>query len=284
MAANLNSIKNRIGVVNNTKKITHAMELVAASKLRKAKAKYQGIQEYKHLLSSTFDSLMNQINTSEFKLVFPDHKDVEARLFLVITSDLGLCGSYNSNVMNLLKENLNSKDKVILFGSKGLSTWKSWNLDNEVVASFTNYGDEIGYKIANLLAKKVLTLYRNKEVKSINIIYTEFVNNVFQDAKNLQLIPFVLDENKVTKKSPVHFEPNSQTVLSNAIPLYISSQIYSLGLSSKVSELASRRNAMENATDNAHNLLNDLNLEYNHKRQSAITQEINEIVSGADAT
>ncbi|TNK82347.1 F0F1 ATP synthase subunit gamma, partial [Mycoplasmopsis pullorum] len=197
----------------------------------------------------------------------------------------GLCVSYKSNIFNLLKTTVNKQDKLIVFGAKGISNiYYSWMKDL-MIHEIANYGEKLEYNLTNSVAKIALELFEKGEISSIKVIYTKFINNVVQTASCAQLLP-IEKENFSSRElgSEIEFEPDPQTVLKNAIPLYISSLIYSLGISSKVSEMASRRNAMENSTDNADELLNDLHLEFNRTRQSLITQEISEIVSGADAT
>lgn len=280
--ANLNSLKNRINVVGNTKKITHAMELVAASKLRKSRQLFDSIQSYQDILESTFNDIINNIDKNELNKLFEENKS-ENTLYIVITSDLGLCGSYNSNVINLLKTKIIKNDKIIAIGSKGIAMINSSNFKENIINTFYGYGDELSYKIGTKISKIALELYNSKLINKIKIIYTEFISNMVQNPVEKQLFPLTYKK-KNKLKALIEFEPDAGTVLRNSIPLYIASMIYCLGTSSKISELASRRNAMENATNNAEELIVDLNLQYNRTRQGIITQEITEIVSGADAT
>ncbi|VEU74430.1 ATP synthase F1, gamma subunit [Mycoplasmopsis citelli] len=282
--SNLNSLKNRISVVTNTKKITKAMQLVATAKLQKSKKNLENIRNYKNLLEETFNELMQNVSLKDLKEIFPLNESVLKNLYIIISSDLGLCGSYNSNIYSQINQHLTKDDLVIFVGAKAYLYSHSWIKNENIVQKYFAYGDNFNYALADAITKDALELYFGGKVKSINIIYTDFINNIIQEAKTFQLFPFEVQNQKSSLKANVEFYPNAETILKNSIPLFISSMIYSLGNLSKISEMSSRRNAMENATENANELIKELGLEFNRKRQSLITQEINEIVSGADAT
>ncbi|QKT05511.1 ATP synthase F1 subunit gamma [Mycoplasma sp. OR1901] len=283
---NLNSLKNRINVVSNTQKITNAMELVSTSKLRKMRNDYTNIISYQESLQETFDQLIANIDENDFYAIFPKNSDVKSKLFILVTSDLGLCGSYNHNAFQLLRERASEYDQIIVLGTKGISLLSSSSLKSQVIKHYSNIGDKMPYKLASEIAKLAMELYKNKEINSINLVYTKFINNINQDALCQQIFPFdfTKKDNVKTSSSVIEFEPNAETVLSSSVPLFLASTIYCLSSNSKISETASRRNAMENATNNATELISDLKLEYNRERQSKITQELTEIVAGADAT
>lgn len=282
---NLNGLKNRISVVANTKKITNAMELVSASKLRVIKKEYDNIQNYKNSLENTFSDIMDHMSKGELDTLFPVDKSNESELYIIITSDLGLCGSYNSNIINLARTRVKENDKLILIGNKGISQANKLIKNKEnILKSFAEVGNKFSYELASLIASESFDLYKQSTISKINIIYTKFVNNVVQEAEIKTLFPLEIKTNHKSVHTEIEFEPSAEEVLKNAIPLYLSSLIYALGAASKLSEMASRRNAMENATDNAQEIEQTLILEYNSTRQGLITQEITEIVSGADAT
>ncbi|MFV8401254.1 ATP synthase F1 subunit gamma [Mycoplasma sp. 005V] len=286
--ANLNSLKNRISVVTNTRKITNAMQLVSTAKLRRIRNEFASVDAYLNSLKDTFDELISHVEPRDFFNIFPENKEVKGDLHIVMTSDLGLCGSYNHNIIKLLKTKLKPEDKIIVIGLKGYSMIQSMGASEQIVLKYTEIGESVSYEIGTLIAKKALDLYRNKKIANVFFYYTEFINNILQEAVVLKLFPFDIPEKKEVKSAQanatIEFEPNSEVVLKNSIPLYLASMVFGLGTSSKISEMASRRNAMENATKNADDLIKDLRLQYNRKRQSNITQEINEIVAGADAT
>lgn len=282
---NLNGLKNRISVVANTKKITNAMELVSASKLRVIKKEYDNIQNYKNSLENTFSDIMDHMSKGELDTLFPVDKSNESELYIIITSDLGLCGSYNSNIINLARTRVKENDKLILIGNKGISQANKLIKNKEnILKSFAEVGNKFSYELASLIASESFDLYKQSIISKINIIYTKFINNVVQEAEIKTLFPLEIKTDHKSVHTEIEFEPSAEEVLKNAIPLYLSSLIYALGAASKLSEMASRRNAMENATDNAQEIEQTLILEYNSTRQGLITQEITEIVSGADAT
>lgn len=282
---NLNGLKNRINVIKSTEKITNAMELVSTSKLRRLRNEFLSINSYQSTLKNIFDDLINNVDPRKLYSIFPKNS-AKGKLYIVITSDLGLCGSYNYNIINLLKEQIKPEDKIIVLGDKGVVLLKNSKLKDQVIKFIGNVGDSLSYDISSTIIKISLDLYLENKVSAINLLYTEFINNLVQEARNLQLFPFVLDKKKIGSKVSqlIEFEPNAETVLVKSVPLFLTSTLYNYAFSSKISEIASRRNAMENATNNAGDLIQNLQLEFNRQRQSLITQEITEIVSGADAT
>ncbi|WP_036430920.1 ATP synthase F1 subunit gamma [Mycoplasmopsis felis] len=282
---NLNNLKNRISVVSSTQKITNAMELVSTSKLRRLRNEYTQVKSYLDTLQDTFNELIAHVQPNDFYDIFPQN-NIESSLYIVITSDLGLCGSYNSNIIKLLTEKIKQNDKIIILGTKGVGLVLGSSLKDQVIKSYINIGDKLSYKLSNEITKMALEYYTDKKISKINLIYTEFINNLTQTPISLQLFPINVNSYSKTQNQTdsIEFEPNAETVLLETIPMFISSMIYCLSANSKISEMASRRNAMENATSNAGDLIKDLKLEFNRQRQGIITQEITEIVAGADAT
>ncbi|WP_322900839.1 ATP synthase F1 subunit gamma [Mycoplasmopsis felis] len=282
---NLNNLKNRISVVSSTQKITNAMELVSTSKLRRLRNEYTQVKSYLETLQDTFNELIAHVQPNDFYDIFPQN-NIESSLYIVITSDLGLCGSYNSNIIKLLTEKIKQNDKIIILGTKGVGLVLGSSLKDQVIKSYINIGDKLSYKLSNEITKLALEYYTDKKISKINLIYTEFINNLTQTPISLQLFPINVNSYSKTQNQTdsIEFEPNAETVLLETIPMFISSMIYCLSANSKISEMASRRNAMENATSNAGDLIKDLKLEFNRQRQGIITQEITEIVAGADAT
>lgn len=279
--ASLQEIKSRLTSVSTTKKITKAMQLVATAKLQRAKGNLDSIQEYYSSVYEMFQDLLS--NVKDAKKLFPvDGKN--STLHIVITSDLGLAGGYNSNIFKVLKSNYKKEDKVIVIGNKGISHMKSMSIIPE--KTFYNIGDEPNYAVSATIGEFALASFLTGDVNRVNILHTKFINSVTFEATSTQLLP--IDETNVTKTtgnqptSITEFEPDPETVLKNALPLYTSAIIFGSMVESKVSEMSSRRTAMENATDNAQELIENLDLEYNRARQAAITQEITEIVAGAD--
>ncbi|WP_406617519.1 ATP synthase F1 subunit gamma [Mycoplasmopsis adleri] len=285
--SSINGIKNRIGTIQSIRKITHAMELVSFSKLKKAKAEYEEVLKYDKLIDETFEKIFQNLYEDELNDLVKQRNDSPSDLYIVVSSNLGLAGGYNSNIIKLTKQTVTPNDKLIilgLYGYKGLQT----TFRNQIINTIDQNPKISLHKIVKRIVRLAMQLYLNKEIRSIKIIYTKYVNNLVQNEICEQIFPF--DEKKIKElislKAHDHkleFEPSPKKILAEAIPLYIDSKIYSAIACAHISEIASRRIAMENATDNADQLIGSLNMEYNRKRQSKITQEIIEIVSGADA-
>ncbi len=271
----LQEIKNRINSIKTTKKITKAMKLIASAKLKSSRKNLEAFNEY----ANSIEKIFNEVNTyylNEKEKIFSNKT-----LFIVITSDIGLCGSYNTNVINLLLKNLNINDKIIIFGNKGISNLKNRKINTTL--DIPNIGDVVDYEKVLLTTKKALILYNENKVGRIKIIYTKFINSINFNPYVKKLLPIENVEKNIKDDSLFEFEPNPKVILKNMIPLYLSSSINKFLIESKVSEMASRRMAMENSTENAKELIEQLNLAYNRVRQSKITQEIIEIVAGSNS-
>ena len=271
----LQEIKNRINSIKTTKKITKAMKLIASAKLKSSRKNLEAFNEY----ANSIEKIFNEVNTyylNEKEKIFSSKT-----LFIVITSDIGLCGSYNTNVINLLLKNLNINDKIIIFGNKGISNLKNRKINTTL--DIPNIGDVVDYEKVLLTTKKALILYNENKVGRIKIIYTKFINSINFNPYVKKLLPIENVEKNIKDDSVFEFEPNPKVILKNMIPLYLSSSINKFLIESKVSEMASRRMAMENSTENAKELIEQLNLAYNRVRQSKITQEIIEIVAGSNS-
>ena len=277
MAGNKAAIKSRIKSINATKKITGAMELIASAKLSKQRNQMFKNREYSSVLKDTVNQILSGDIDSES--VFLKKKENPKKVYIVFCSDLGMCCGYNINVSKLAETKISRDDKVFVIGTKQYSYYKrNFNVVNEMLPS-----DTVKYSDLKKIADEAIEMYKNDEVGQIVCLYTHFVNNVTFNAEEEVIIP--CKKEKVEKKSNVEtlLEPNAEEILENLIPMMIESEVYAKWLESKVAEQGSRRFAMENATDNAEELTEELLLAYNQARQAAITQEITEIVSGADA-
>ncbi|MBU4689800.1 ATP synthase F1 subunit gamma [Mycoplasma zalophidermidis] len=281
--ASLQKIKSRINTVESIRKITHAMELVSTSKMRKARDYFNSVKLYEQQVSDIFGGFYSYLSAEDLRDYFAA-KTSKKRLFLVITSDLGLAGSYNSNVLKLVKNIITDQDELIVLGSKGISILEA-KYKNQIIKSTSWAHCEIK-NIAQKCTKVMVEKYRKNEVGEIHVLYNEFINNLVQQEQDSKLLPYEYDFKKNQQKKlnqVIEFEPSAKEILINTVPLYVSAKVNKCLASAVISEYASRRAAMETATDNADELIDDLNLEYNRKRQSNITQELNEIVGGANA-
>ena len=200
----------------------------------------------------------------------------------MFTSDMGLCGAYNANLLRMAGEVLDPQDPMIVIGTKGTSTLrqKVFNLFREPIGS-----DHVDFYVFNDLADEALKLYVSGEIGKIQILYCQFVNAVTFTPQLLTLLPVSPMEREGREfKVETLFEPGPDAILNSLIPMYVRSLLYSTHMQTKTAEQGSRRVAMESATDNADELIDKLTLQYNQARQAAITQEITEIVAGADAS
>lgn len=280
-------IKRRMKSVGSTKQITKAMELVSISKLKKSRTQMELIQPYYNAVLSSIQEILT--NSAGINHPMIDNREVKKKAFIVITADRGLCGGYNSNVIKKVVETLSDKDdsKFIVVGQKGINYFD--RRDYDVVGRFTGISESPSFMDATQLSNIVLKLYAEEEVDEVNIVYTEFINTITYEPKIIKLLPgeeIETDNNEETSNNPEglrEYEPSPEVVLDYLIPKYVKAVIYGSLIESSASEHGARRFAMENATSNAEDMLSDLNLVYNRARQAAVTQEISEIVSGADA-
>ncbi|MEG1461617.1 ATP synthase F1 subunit gamma [Anaerorhabdus sp.] len=281
MAQGKQALKQRIRSINATKKITSAMELIANSKLQKQRNLMEKNREYSTVLKKTVGEIL--ANNQGLDNQFLQEKKSEKRLTFLFCSDLGLCGGYNSNMMKLAHQVLNPSDPVILIGTKQIH-WlelREFNIINEHISS-----DNISFLEIKKLVHRAIDMFKKDEVSSLQVVYTEFVNTVSFNPVMETLLPyFAKGEDLEVKRSNVEtiFEPSPNEILNSLIPMMLENVVYSLWMQTKTAEQGSRRLAMENATDNANELNDKLVLAYNQARQAAITQEITEIVAGADA-
>ena len=282
MASNMQSIKRRMKSVESTKKITKAMQLVATSKLRKTRNQLDELKPYYHLVQQTVAEILAN-NQGNIDNPYLKTNEKGKTVYIVITSSLGLCGGYNANVFKTIASDVQDDDIVYMIGTKGASYLSHRNIDYR--EDYLHLNTSLDFKDVVRLVGELTRQYRKQEISKIKIIYTEFVNNLSFVPRVVTLLPVDVSEFEnieVTSKYTV-FEPSPNEVLNNLIPMYLQSVIYGYLVESVTSENASRRTSMENATDNAQELIDNLLLKYNQARQTAITNEISEIVAGANA-
>ncbi len=279
MAIGMNQTKNRIRSIASTKKITKAMELVATSKLKKAKDLNFQLNPYKNGVFEVVSYCAKNIKDKDYKY-FKENIN-EKSLHIIITSTLGLCGGYNIAIFKYVMENISLNDDLIVLGSKGIHYFKEkkFNVIKEIYDLPNLNLKEV---ISNNLALEILNSYDQGKYKNINVIYTKFVNSLTFEPTKITLLPInnLVDVPTINKE--LLLEPSPNEVLDNLIPFYLTTSIKSLIFESMLSEQASRRTAMETATDNASELEEKLVLEFNKARQAAITQEITEISGAAN--
>lgn len=278
-AAGLIDIKRRIKSVESTRKITNAMGLVATSKLRKSRKELLVNQKFIDSIETIIKNLAATVTDTDS--IYFKKNNIEDKLYIVITSESGLCGGFNGGVVSYLENvigNERSNAKVIVVGKRGLSYVRRAGL--EPIAEFVDISDLPTIKEAKIIFEKALKLYKDKEISEVNVVYCDFVSPVKQVPKCVKILPIERDE-KDAEECIV--EPNAEKVLNDSLEIYLKAKIRSIMLSSKCSEQSARMTAMDGATSNANDLLDSLNLKFNRIRQGMITQEISEIVGGAEA-
>ena len=277
------TIKRRIKSVTNTNKITRAMGLVATSKFRKTKVELEVNQLYTDSFSSILTEVLHNHNCRN---IYKDGNSSKRKLYIVLTSDTGLCGAFNSNIINKAIEEIAEEKEnsiIMVIGGKGVSYFNRFNY--EVSIKYTDIPDIPTLGDANEFAATALAMYDNEEVGQINIVYAHFISQSNHHILVEKVLPFK-DVNSFKDNNNINFvvfEPEVDILLNDLVPLYIRERMLNYLLQSKSSEQATRMTAMDGATKNASEMLDKLKLQYNRIRQSAITQEISEIVGGAEA-
>ena len=269
-------IKNRIRSMESTKQITKAMEMVAASKLRRAQAQVQSSRPYFEILYATIQDILaqNQDTDSAYLKMRP----VKKSLYVVIAGDRGLAGGYNSNVLKLVSARMESKDAVVLpIGKKSVDYFRIHNA--AILSEAYSNAEDIGVGDCFTVAKLLCKTFLSGEVDEIFLVYTRFDSVLSQTPTAMQLLP--LQAEGKASQSIMEYEPDSETVLSAIIPEYLGGIFYGALCESRASEQAARRTAMDAATQNAEDMISELSLQFNRARQAAITQEITEIVAGS---
>lgn len=284
MPGGMQEIKRRIKSVESTKKITKAMELVATSKLRKTRNQLEQSKPYYTNVAQTVAEILANCKGNNDSIYLVENKDIEKEVFIVIASSLGLCGGYNANIFKEIKGAIKPGDYVYSIGSKATS-YLLKNHQGVTDHKFDDLNTTFDFKDVTKLVAELTKMYREKEISKIKIVYTEFVNNLTFRPRIITLLPVDpsdFDHIEISKKSTL-FEPSPEEVLDSLIPMYLQAVIYGYIIESATSENAARRTSMENANDNADELTEQLLLKYNQARQTAITNEISEIVAGANA-
>lgn len=280
MAQSRQAIQARINSVSSTKKITKAMQLIASSKLTRQRQIMEENRSYAQGLQELFTMVLQ---SAENHSIYLNENVNKPSFIFVITSDMGLCGGYNANVYRMIQEEFSEQDHVVMIGTRGTSWVAKRNYN--VKANLNDLNEDDAYDTLSKCMQDALDLFEKKEISKIQILYTHYKNTLTFVPTLETVLP--VSKPQEEKKSGMHaemiFEPDKETMLKNMIPMVTKSILYSRYLESKTSEQASRRMAMESATDNAEQLQSDLELAFNRVRQGAITQEITEIVGGANA-
>ncbi len=288
MAEHMQNIQRRIKSIGSTERITNAMKLVSAAKLRKAKAVFENSRLY---LGSLLESIQDTFSdTADVPQMFlAGSRPIRNKCYVLITSSNGLCGSFNGNVIRVMEKELDAYEegrdhvKLVTIGSKGKDYFLHHGV--EILQDHDAPADTVTFSETREISGPLMELYRKGEIDEIDIVYTAYINTLRQEVTVRRLLPLEIPERKEEKKyrMPVEYEPSSTDVFRYLVPKYVELMIFNTCIESATCEYAARRTAMENANDNAKDMLAQLQLEYNHARQAEITDEIIEIVAGSEA-
>ncbi|MBP3377771.1 MAG: ATP synthase F1 subunit gamma [Clostridia bacterium] len=280
MGANIKAIRARIKSVDSTRHITKAMELVASSKIKKASERMERSRFYKRVILDAFAGL-----ASEDSMYAKQRSRSLPTLYIIVAGDRGLAGGYNNNIFRSAMTMLNEGDYILPIGKRSVDYYrnrKMFNLVTDEFISVEGFNGQNSAKAANM----VKDMYDSGKISAVCLISTKFESMLSQSPELIRLLPLkdlASSRNVKDSKAVIEYEPSAEEVLAALIPEYISGILSTSVAEAYASELAARRSAMDTATKNADEMLDELNLNYNRARQGAITQEITEIVAGANA-
>ena len=287
----LKDLRNRISSVKSTKKITSAMKMVAAAKLKRAQENAERSRPYANKMKDIISSLTSKINNQNFKFGSLKNNKDRSVLIIVCSADRGLCGGFNGSIIKFVKkfsENLSKegkKAKFIFVGKKAFQSLRRF-YEQSIVDTISDFANpKIEFSIASSIRDKILELFFNGEIFECHLIFTKFKSAISQNVEAQKLLPVENESFSNDEKRSVSydFEPSEEELLNDMIPKNIAIQIHSALLENMASEQGSRMTAMDNATRNANDMIDGLTLFYNRSRQALITKELIEIISGAEA-
>ena len=281
--ASMRDIQRRKSSIQSTGQITKAMKLVSTVKLQKAKSRAEHTRPYSDAMYATVSEMLSKSSNIDHPYLRKGSSDKKA--VIVITSNRGLAGGYNTNITKLLTNGSIPKEEIQVYaiGRKGKEILARRGY--EIHADYSDVINEPLYQDAKEIGKTVLEAFTNGEIGEIYLAYTSFKNTVSHEPKLIKLLPIEVEERKETteRQVPMNYEPDEEEVLDVIIPKYVCSLIYGGLIESVASENGARMQAMDSATSNAEEMIADLSLKYNRARQGSITQELTEIIAGANA-
>lgn len=270
--ASKQELKARLKSIKTIKKITNAMQMIANAKLFKTKKEMLKNKEYANELYDVVCEIVQSYPNLESQYLALNQNSVT--LYIVYSSDLGMCGGYNSKIQSYLKQHIKEQDQIILIGKKAKKEFRQ----HKILNSYSS--DNFDFNCAKEIGELAIKLFLDQVIGQVIVVYTEFVNNMTFEPTSVILLPFKAQKTKFN--SELLFEPDPLSIIEELIPLMVNNMIYTTYLRSKSSEHGARRFAMEKASDNALELEEKITLKYNQTRQQAITQEITEIVAGSN--
>ena len=289
---NLKDLKTRINSVTSTQKITSAMKMVAAAKLRRAQEAAESGRPYATRMRAVIASLAANADKSSASELLVGRAAVKTHLLVIISADKGLCGGFNGSVARLAKHEMNRLEaegksvQIYFVGRKAADALGSAISDRTFARVEGVQGTNLGFESASEIASKIITGFEEGQFDAVSVIFNRFVNAITQEVTHTSLIPVQIDvpEDEASESAIFYdYEPEEAEILSALLPRNMSTQIFSALLESSAAELAARMTAMDNATRNAGDMIDRLTLVYNRTRQANITKELIEIISGAEA-
>ena len=293
--ASLKDLRDRINSVQSTKKITSAMKLVAGARLKKAQKEAESSRPYVNRMQTIIDNVTSNVNMENAPEIIKGKENNKIHLIILMTSDRGLCGGFNSAITKLAKKkvknllNSNKTVKIFCIGKKGLDHLK--REFNELIIDLIPISAQkkIDYEFASKISNKILLMYEKEEFDIAHIVFSLFKSVMKQEVQLKQIIPVLDDVENISKKDEnkddaiYEYEPEEEEVLKNLVPQNVAIQIFSGLLENAAGEQGARMTAMDSATRNAGELIDTLTLNYNRSRQAQITKELIEVISGAEA-
>ena len=280
--ANLKDIRNRIKSVKSIQKVTKAMKMVAAAKMRRAQERMEQSRPYSQSLMKVIQHLLPDVDRDILPLL--DVRDIKRKAYVVVSADRGLAGAFNTNLLKVAQKGIDEfgKDNVDLFciGKKARDHFKRRGYN--IIENHVEFWAEMEFDSAMMIGRSIIDYFTSGKVDEIHVVYNYFINIAQQEVKSEVLLPLIYEESNGVAHDRL-YEPSKEELVSSLIPRHLNVQMWQYLLESYASEQAARMLAMENATTNAQDMIKDLTLEFNKARQAAITTEMLEIVSGAEA-
>lgn len=280
--ANLKDIRDRIKSVKSIQKVTKAMKMVAAAKMRKAQDRMELARPYSNSLADIIKNIIPEVDKSILPLL--EKRDIKRKAYIVVSADRGLAGAFNTNILKIAQKEIDEfgKDNVDLFciGKKSVDHFQKRNY--HIVDSHTDFWSEMKFEYAVSICHNVIDHFIKLKVDEVHVVYNYFINVAQQEVKSETLLPFESDSISVISGGKL-YEPSKEEIVKSLIPRHLNVQMWKYLLESYASEQAARMLSMENATSNAEDMIKELTLEFNKARQAAITTEMLEIVGGAEA-
>lgn len=285
MAVSMQDVKRRIKSVTSMEHITNAMKLVSAAKLRRAKATFEQTNKQLHFITDTIGEIFTS-TTNIPEEYLEGNREIKNTCYIILTSSKGLCGGFNSNVIRKAEEAMRvrkSVPKVVAVGSKGRDYFAKEGI--EIIEDYEDPPETISFLATQQLSRPIIKMYEDGEIDEVVLVYTAYLSTIDQQTTAIRMLPFQPEKNAnvMMHDKDIEYGPSMDAVFNYLVPKYVETMVYNAIVESATCEHAARRMAMENATDNARDMLQELSLNYNRARQAAITNQLIEIVSGSEA-